>query len=248
MPTSCVNRPPQELVELHSRYAETRDPTARAELVEAYAGLARSVARRFAGRGESLEDLIQVGFVGLLQALQRFDPNRGCPFVGFAVPTIAGELKKHFRDRRWRIRVPRGLRERYLEVRAARNRLAQGLGRIPTVPDIAAELGISCDEVAEAMEAGSTFSMPSIDSPGGYAMSHAAQTGEKGYDAVEDKLLVGRLLARVPAPQREVLLLRFHGELTQSEIGHRLGMGQMQVSRVLARTLSSLQARAATGN
>ncbi len=240
MPTSCVR---SDKVELHIRYAETRDPAVRSELLESYTGLVRSLARRYAGRGESSEDLMQVGFVGLLQALERFDPNRGCPFLGFAVPTIVGELKKHFRDRRWRIRVPRGLQERYLDVRAARDRLVQILGRKPTVGDIAAELGIREDEVVEAMDAGSTFSMPSLDAPAGYTMPpHPGRIHETGYDGVEDGLFVDSLLARLPSPQREVLVLRFYSELSQSEIGRQLGMGQMQVSRLLARTLGSLRA------
>lgn len=246
MPPSSINRPPEELVELHIRYADTGDPAVRAELVDAYAGLVRSVSLRFAGRGESTEDLIQVGFVGLLEALERFDPHRGCPFPGFAVPTIVGELKRHFRDRRWRIRVPRPVQERYLDVRAARDRLVQVLGRVPAVADIAAELEISCEEVLEAMDAGASFSMASLDSPGGDGMAHPARAGEKGYDAVENGLFVEALLDRLPARQRDVVVLRFHGELTQSEIGRRLGMGQMQVSRTLARTLSSLRARAGT--
>lgn len=241
-----INRSPEELLGLHIRYADTRDPTVRAELVDAYADLVRSVSRRFAGRGESTDDLIQVGFVGLLQALERFDPHRGCPFRGFAVPTIVGELKKHFRDRRWRIRVPRPVQERYLEVRASRDRLVQVLGRAPTVTDIAAELDLTSDQVLEAMDAGSSFAMASFDRPGGSAATPPAPAGETGYDAVENGLFVEALLDRLPARQRDVLVLRFHGELSQSEIGRRLGMGQMQVSRTLARTLSSLRARAIT--
>jgi len=225
--------------ELHRRYAETRDPAIRSELLESYTGLVRSLARRFAGRGESLEDLTQVGFMGLLQALERFDPDRGSPFLAFAVPTIVGELKKHFRDCRWRVRVPRDLQERYLEVRAARERLIQVLGQSPTPGDIASELGITGDEVLEAMEAGSTFSMPSLDAAGHTPYQPA--TSGTGYDSIEDGLLVDSLLARLSPPQREVLVLRFYGELTQSEIGRRLGMGQMQVSRLLARTLRSLR-------
>ncbi len=235
---SCVR---SDELELHRRYAETQDPAVRSDLLESYTGLVRSLARRFAGRGESVEDLMQVGFVGLLQALERFDPNRGCPFLAFAVPTIVGELKKHFRDRRWRIRVPRQLQERYLEVRAVRDGLVQTLGRNPTVEDVAAELGISEDDVLEAMEAGATFSMASLDAPTGYGMPQPWWTGERGYEDLEDRLLVDSLLARLPAPQRDVVVLRYYGELTQSEIGRRLGMGQMQVSRILARTLGSLR-------
>ncbi len=241
MPTSYVR---SEDLELHIRYAETRDPALRSQLLESYTGLVRSLARRFAGRGESIEDLVQVGFVGLLQALDRFDPERGAPFLGFAVPTIVGELKRHFRDRRWKIRVPRQLQERYLEVRAVRERLLQELGRSPTVHDIAAELGLPDHDVLEAMEAGSTFSMGSLDAPGRDGMASPVRTGEGGYGSVEDGLMVDWLLARLPAPQREVVVLRYYGDLTQVEIGRRLGMGQMQVSRALARSIGSLRAAA----
>jgi RNA polymerase sigma-B factor len=241
MPTSHVR---SKDLELHIRYAETRDPALRSQLLESYSGLVRSLARRFAGRGESIEDLMQVGFVGLLQALDRFDPVRGAPFLGFAVPTIVGELKRHFRDRRWKIRVPRQLQERYLEVRAARERLLQELGRNPTVHDIAADLSLPDDDVLEAMEAGSTFSMGSLDAPARDGGASPVRTGEGGYASVEDGLMVDWLLARLPAPQREVVVLRYYDELTQSEIGRRLGMGQMQVSRALARSIGWLRAAA----
>lgn len=244
MTTTCGAHPRKDCEDLHLRYAESRDPALRAELVEAYDGLVRSSARRFAWRGESFDDLLQVGYVGLLQALDRYDPRRGRPFAAFAVPTIVGELKKHFRDRRWRVRVPRQLQERYLEVREARDRLVHDLGRIPTLTDIAADLGIGVDDVAEALEAGSTFSMASLDRPQvtGAPPDHVWRTRNSGFDAVENGLHVQSLLRRLSPDQREVLRLRFRAELTQSEIGRRLGVSQMQVSRVLSRTLSSLRA------
>lgn len=244
MTTTCETRPREDSEDLHLRYAKSRDPAVRAELVEAYEGLVRSIARRFAGRGESFDDLVQVAYVGLLLALDRFDPRRGRPFAAFAVPTIVGELKKHFRNHRWTVHVPRPVQERYLEVRAARDRLVHDLGRVPTLADIAADLGMTADDVAEALEAGSTFSMASLDRPraSGSPPEDLCCTRDKGFDAVEDRLYVQALVDRLPSAQREVLCLRFHGELTQSEIGRRIGACQMQVSRVLARTLSSLRA------
>jgi RNA polymerase sigma-B factor len=214
--------------------------------VEAYAELVRSVARRFHGRGEALEDLVQVGFVGLLQALERFDPTRGAPFIAFAMPTMVGELKKHFRDRRWNIRVSRELQERYLEVRAARDRLTQALGRVPTPADIAADLGIRTDDVVEALEAGSTFGMASLDGWRG-ERDPDGRWRDGGYDVIDDRLFVDALVATLPSRQREVLELRFRHELTQAEIGRRVGMGQMQVSRLLSRTLRSLRDVALAG-
>ena len=244
MTTTCESHRLEDCHALHLRYAESRDPEVRAELVEAYHGLVQSMARRFAGRGESFDDLVQVAYVGLLQALDRFDPRHGRPFAVFAVPTIVGELKKHFRDHRWRVRVSRQLQERYLEVREARNRLIHELARVPTLADIAADLGMTVDDVAEALEAGSTFTMASLDRPRalGSPPDHLWRTRNSGFDAVENRLHLQSLLDRLSPAQREVLRLRFHGELTQSEIAHRLGVSQMQVSRVLSRTLSSLRA------
>jgi RNA polymerase sigma-B factor len=236
----CVTREPSELAELHARYAATHDPALRGELVEAYSDLVRSVARRFDGRGESFEDLVQVGFVGLLQAIERFDPGRGFPFIAFALPTMVGELKKHFRDRRWRMRVSRDLQERYLEVRAARDRLVQTLGRIPSTADIGEELGITADDVVEALEVGSTFAMASLEGGRG-ERDPGGRCREDGYDAVDDRLFVDALLATLPGRHRDVVWLRFNDELTQAEIGRRVGMGQMQVSRLLSRTLRTLR-------
>ncbi len=232
---------PATLVAAHTEYAVTRDPRVREQLVEAYAGTVRAVARRFAGRGESEDDLAQVAFIGLLEALDRFDPSRGLPFRAFAVPTMVGELKRHFRDRRWRMRVPRALQERYLEVRRVRDELAQDLGRVPSVADIAAALELPRDDVVEALEAGATFNMSSLDGVCTGSVVVAAGGPERGYQAVDDRLHVEALLARLEDRQRLVLDLRFGAELTQAEIGRRVGIGQMQVSRMLSRTLAALR-------
>jgi RNA polymerase sigma-B factor len=233
----------KRLAAAHVRYRQTRDPGLRDELVAAYEVLVTRMARRFAGRGESLEDLTQVAYVGLLKALDRFDPARGYPFAGYAIPTIVGELKRHFRDRRWKVGVPRVMQERYLAVRSERDRLTQVLGRTPTVGDIAEALGCSMDEVVEATELGWTFSMSSLDAgPFDDERPRPAVTHqERSYESVEDRLFVEALVAQLGDRERRILDLRFNGDKTQTQVGSELGMGQMQVSRVLARTLKSLR-------
>lgn len=234
------------LVATHVRYAKDREPLARDELVGAYEGMVRAVARRYTGRQESYEDLVQVAYIGLLKALDRFDPELGYPFAGFAVPTMIGELKRHFRDRRWKVRLPRPVQERYLAVRAERDRLTQELGRPPTVLDIAEALDLTADEVIEATDVGCTFSMASLDGAesGEDPRRATAVPAEMGYEALEDSLFLQGLVDRLGDRERQVLALRFQAEMTQRQVGARLGMGQMQVSRLLGRTLTSLRAMA----
>jgi RNA polymerase sigma-B factor len=235
------------LAAAHHRYAATRDAALRAELVEAYSPLVKAIAKRFAGRGELLEDLQQTAFVGLLEALDRFDPNRGSRFVSFAVPTMVGHLKRHFRERRWRMHVPRSVQERYLLIRSARDDLTQDLQRIPTVLDIATALGLRVDQVVEAMEAGDTFGMTSLEALP-HVIDHVVSTDRgEGYREVDDRLFVDAVVSRLPDPQRRVVALRFGGELTQAEIGRRIGTSQMQVSRLLSRSLARLRSMSETG-
>ena len=236
------------LVAAHRRYAATRDAALRAELVEAYTPLVKAVAKRFAGRGELLEDLQQTAFVGFLVALDRFDPNRGSRFVSFAVPTMVGHLKRHFRDRRWRVHVPRSVQERYLLIRAARDDLTQDLRRVPTVVDIATALGLDVDQVAEAMDAGDSFGMTSLEAlPNMIDSAIPTDHGERGYREVDDRLFVDAVVSKLPDRQRRVVALRFGGELTQAEIGRRIGTSQMQVSRLLSRSLATLRSMSGTG-
>src|SRR5438046_7330095 len=164
-------------------FAETRDPALRDELIEAHLGLAEYLARRFANRGEPLDDLVQVALLGLLKAVERFDPGRGLEFSTFATPTIVGELKRHFRDKGWAVRVPRRVQELHLRMGTVVNNLSQELGRSPTIPEIAARAEVSVDEVLEAMEAGRAYRFSSIDAPAGDddergASPAAAQRGE----------------------------------------------------------------------
>jgi RNA polymerase sigma-B factor len=237
----------EDVIEQHHRYAADRDGRLRAELVEHYVPMCRRLARRFTGRGESFEDLVQVALVGLLEALERFDPGRGIPFPAFAAPTILGELKRHFRDHRWKVRVPRRIQNRFLEVQRARDDLAQTLGRIPSVADIADHLGISTDDVVEAMDAGATFEMPTLDGEsGGNGASADVPVTEPGYQRIEDRVFLGALVSRLPRQRQLVLQMRFGQGMSQAAIGRRLGTSQMHISRSLAGSLATLRALSGT--
>ncbi len=233
-------------------FARTRDVTLRDEIVTAQVGLAEYLARRFKNRGEPIEDLVQVALLGLLKAVERFDPDRGLEFSTFATPTIVGELKRHFRDKGWAVRVPRRVQELHLRMGTVVNALSQELGRSPTIPEIARQADVSVDEVLEAMEAGRAYRFSSIDTPTGddddRAPSPAAQLGgeETGLEEVEQRLLLSPLLASLPKREQMIIHLRFYRGMTQSEIADRLGISQMHVSRLLARSLVQLRERAGT--
>lgn len=205
---------------------------------------ARAIAARFASRGESLDDLQQVAYIGLMKAADRFDPTRGVQFATFATVTIEGELKRHFRDHRWLMRVPRPLQELYLQVREATDELSGTLGRNPTVEELADAVGASPTEVIEATEAGRTFHLGSIDDqrPSGAARP-AAKAGrvESAYGELVEREAMRELVGRLSARQQRVLRLRFDHEMSQSQIADHLGVSQMQVSRVLARSLEQLR-------
>lgn len=205
---------------------------------------ARAIAARFAARGESLDDLQQVAYIGLMKAADRFDPTRGVQFATFATFTIEGELKRHFRDHRWLMRVPRPLQELYLQVREATDELSGALGRTPTVEELAEAVGASPMEVIEASEAGRTFHLGSIDDqrPSG-AGRPAAKAGrvEAAYGELVEREAMRELVGRLSARQQRVLRLRFDHEMSQTQIADHLGVSQMQVSRVLARSLEQLR-------
>src|SRR5436309_12363266 len=243
----------QELRDKLEEYARTGDKVLRDEIVASQVGLAEYLARRFKNRGEPIEDLIQVALLGLLKAVERFDPGRGLEFSTFATPTIVGELKRHFRDKGWAVRVPRRVQELHLRMGTVVNNLSQELGRSPTIPEIARRAEVSVDEVLEAMEAGRAYRFSSIDSgttdeddraPG---MS-AAQLGEDdfGLEEVEHRMLLTPLIASLPKREQMIIHLRFFRGMTQSEIASRLGISQMHVSRLLARSLTQLRQRAGT--
>ncbi|MGH8975452.1 MAG: sigma-70 family RNA polymerase sigma factor [Acidimicrobiia bacterium] len=231
------------LLELHRAYAADGDPDLRTELAAVYDQFALAVARRFHTRRESTEDLAQVARIGLLHAIDRFDPALERPFTVFARATIVGELKRHVRDRTWVMRVPRSLQEHYLEVVRAADDLAQELGRSPAILEVAERTGLSEDHVLEAMELGAVQRPAPLDAPLPDGKALEPGTDDPGLAAAEGRVYLMGVLARLPDREREILHLRFVDGLTQTEIGARIGVSQMYVSRMLARTLTRLRAR-----
>lgn len=229
--------------ELLRRYAAERSPRLREQLVVRFMPLARSLAARYRRQTESFDDLVQVASVGLVKAIDGFDPDRGRPFTAYAVPTILGELRRHFRDHVWNVRLPRGLQELTMKVDDATARLTEELGRAPTATEVAERLGVSPEDVLEAIEAGHARRTLSLDAPrrSDEGSSPAVETigdREAGYDRVEADL--ASHAAGLDEREWEVLRLRFVDELTQREIGARLGVSQMQISRVSRRALWKL--------
>lgn len=205
---------------------------------EHYLGLARSIAKRFAGRGEEIDDLTQVANVGLLKAIRRFDGARGVRFSTFATITITGELKRHFRDTRWTMRVPRGQQERYLCVRDSLEELTQELGRSPVIAEIARRTGLSEEQVVQAQETAAALHVSSIDTAlSGDNITASGDDDDRNYAAVEDRITLTVVLARLTPDCRSILHLRFVNELSHTEIADRLGISQLQVSRLLRRTI-----------
>ena len=227
---------------LFLRHVRFGDPAARAELIERFLPLAHRLAHRYRGEAVSLEDLEQVASLALVNAIDRFDAERGVRFSTFAVPSILGELKRHFRDHGWAVRVPRPIKDHALQVNGAIDRLRGRLGRSPTPDELAAETGLTLEEVVEAIEAGTAIRATSLealeagseDEP--FSRS-VAGVCDGGLDLVVERDAVGRCVRGLPELQRQVLYLRFVEDLTQTEIGERIGVSQMQVSRLLRRTL-----------
>jgi RNA polymerase sigma-B factor len=235
------------LLELHRVFAADRDPRLRAELVSAYDGFARAVVRDFNTRRESREDLVQVARLGLLQAIDRFDPDRERPFVAFARATIVGELKRHVRDRTWTMRVPRSLQEHYLVVMRAADELTQELGRSPLIGEVSSRTGLSEDHVVEAMELGAAQCLTSLDAPLPQGRLPDPGANDPALDAAEGRAFLTDVLARLPEREQRILELHYLEGLTQTEIGQRLGVSQMYVSRMLARSLGRLRISAQAG-
>ena len=237
------------LLSAFSRFAETRDPELRNELVEAHLGLAEYLARRFANRGEPLDDLVQVASLGLTKAVDRFDPDRGLEFTTFATPTIVGELKRHFRDKGWAVRVPRRVQELHLRVTRVVDDLSLELGRPPTYAEVASRAGVTEDEVMEAIDAGSAYRSASLDAGRSDDEDTPGLLGQLGttdaeLDRAERRAALSPLIAGLPEREQIMLYLRFYEGMTQSEIAKRLGISQMHVSRLLTRSLDQLRRRA----
>lgn len=231
------------LSDLHRVYATSRNPQIQARLVERYQGLARSLAARAAKPSDELDDLIQVAMLGVLNALERYDPDRGVEFTTFAWATVQGELKRHHRDRGWAIHVPRRLQEAYLRVAAAVEELSQDLGRQPTIGEIAEYTGDEEDMVIRAIDVRSARRPASIDIRVGDHRDLAWEPGaeDRRFAAVDEHSLLSALLPRLPEREREVLELRFVENLTQAQIAARVGYSQMHVSRILSRALERLR-------
>lgn len=222
------------------------DPSARDQLIEHYLPLARRLASRYRHTSQSLDDLVQVASVGLINAVDRFDPDRGVNFAAFAVPTILGELKRHFRDVAWSVRVPRGLQERALEVERTATAMS-ARGETATAQKLAEKLEIEVEDVLEAIEARQALDALSMDAPQatleGDQVTLADSIGrdDDHYELVEDGLAVSDAMKMVSKRDRYILQLRFGEGMTQSEIAERLGVSQMQVSRLLRKTLQELR-------
>jgi RNA polymerase sigma-B factor len=219
----------------------------RDKIVERCLPLADHIARRFEGRGEPRDDLVQVARVGLVNAVVRFDVGAGSDFVSFAVPTIMGEVRRHFRDNSWSVKVPRRLKELHLRLGAATAELSQRLGRAPTATELAAELGMDRAEVVEGLVAGSSYNTLSIDSGSGSddddarAIADTLGDADAGLDRIEDREALRPLLEALPERERTVLVLRFFDSMTQTQIAARVGISQMHVSRLLAKSLTRLR-------
>ncbi len=232
--------------DLFLRLRATGDPQVRDELAQLHLPLVEYLAKRFKDRGEPLDDLIQVGSVGLLKAIDRFDLEREVEFSTYATPTIVGELKRYFRDKGWAIRVPRRLQELSLRLNKLVAQLTQDLGRAPTVPELAKAAGVSEDEVLEALESGQAYSTTSLDAPSGDeedAPMRGDRIGEEDMrlDNLEYFASLAPLIEQLPERERTILYLRFFKGMTQSKIADHIGISQMHVSRLLTRILEFLR-------
>jgi RNA polymerase sigma-B factor len=235
---------PDEPLARFFEYRRTKDRRLRDELISEHLGLAIALARRFAGRGEAVDDLEQIATVGLLKAVERFEPERGLAFSTFATPTISGEIKRHFRDKSWSVRVPRALQELGLRLSATVGDLTNELGRSPTVAEIAERLEVDPEAVLEAMEANRAFATQSLDAqlPGDDRTLGDTLGGEDpGMDQVEHEMVTNDLLATLPEREQTILRMRFFEGLTQTEIAAQVGISQMHVSRLLSRSLDALR-------
>jgi RNA polymerase sigma-B factor len=232
---------------LFVRYRRDGDMAAREELVKRFLPLARRLARRYERASEPLEDLVQVASVGLVKAIDRFEAEQGTGFSSYAVPTILGELKRHFRDSGWALHVPRGMQERVLKVNEAVEHLSGELGRSPSPQQVAEELSLPVEEVLEAMEAGAAYDTVSLDAPlrssEDERTTFADSMGETdgSFELVEHSATLGRVLRAMPERERSILYFRFAEGLTQVEIAERIGISQMHVSRLIRRALERLR-------
>ena len=236
---------------LFERYLDRRDPADRELIVERFLPLARHLARRYQSAHEPFDDLFQVACLGLVKAIDRYDLKRDVAFSSYAVPTIAGEIKRHYRDRTWSVRVPRDLQELSLNVERTRLELSLALGRQPTVAEIATDVNADAEEVVEALEAFSAYRANSLEAQRGdddhdNTLGDTLGVREAGFARAEQRAMLKQLMRILTSRERIVLHLRFAHDLTQIEIGERMGVSQMQVSRILRQALARLRSHAPT--
>jgi len=228
------------------RYHETKDPRLRERASVEYMPLARRLARRFHRGREPLEDLEQVAYLGLVKAVERYDPAYGARFSSFAIPTISGELRRHFRDTTWRLHLPRGVQEAALDVARATDELSGRLGRAPTIGELAEATGLEVEEVTEALHAREVQEVSSLDQPvgaddgGERTVAETVGNDDDRFDLVDHLATVAPLVEALPERERRVLFLRFARDMTQTEIAEQVGCSQMQVSRLLRRAIARL--------
>jgi RNA polymerase sigma-B factor len=222
-------------------------PALRERAIENWLPLAQHLARRYGGRGEPADDLYQVAVVGLIKAVDRYQADRGVDFAAFAIPTIVGEIKRHFRDRTWAIRVPRRLQELRLEITAANNTLTHTLGRAPTVADIAVHLKTTEEEVLEGLEGARAYNTASLSAPlsddGATTLADTLGDDDNAFELAELRISLGPAIAALDEREQRIVALRFHGNLTQTEIAEQIGISQMHVSRLLTKALAKLRRR-----
>jgi RNA polymerase sigma-B factor len=230
------------------RYHEQGDLAAREQLIEQYMSLVRSLARRYSYRGEQLEDLVQIGAIGLIKAIDRFDVNRGVELTTYATPNIIGEIKRHFRDRGWSVRVPRGLQELNIQLSRLIEELTVQNGRSPTIPELAKAAGVTDEEVLEALESGRAYSSLSLsagsgghDDDGELDPLESLGTEEHQYEVSEDRAVLAPGFRVLDERERRILHLRFFEGLTQSQIAQQVGISQMHVSRLIRRSLEKIR-------
>ena len=229
------------------RYHEHGDLQAREKLIEQYMSLVRSLARRYAYRGEQLDDLVQIGAIGLIKAIDRFDVNRGVELTTYATPNIIGEIKRHFRDKGWAVRVPRGLQELNVQLSKLMEQLTVQLGRSPTIPELAKAAGVEEEQVLEAIESGRAYTSLSLSVGGGGGEDddldplESLGTEEHGYEVSEDRAVLAPGFKSLDPRERMILQLRFFDGLTQSQIAQQVGISQMHVSRLIRRSLEKIR-------
>lgn len=233
--------------ELFRRYKEEGDEEAREQLIVSHVNLVRYIAAKFKNRGEPLDDLIQVGTIGLIKAIDRFDPSRGLEFTTYATPTIMGEIKRHFRDKGWTIRVPRRLQELSAKVNTVTDELTAELQRSPSIDEIAARLGTTPDEVLEAMESSSAYSSVPLEGQGGTEEDDAPAVIDRyasvdnDLEASDDRMILEDVISEFPEADQQAIRMRYLDGMTQVEIAKKLGISQVQVSRMLRRALRRIQ-------